>query len=595
MNILRDINLPNVFPLHRLASRIPPALIFWVCIAVLNALLFAPVYLFQRQEMAFFPWQAQDPLSWSNLTLQRANLDLFRLNLEFIFLVLLWYGFRPLRRTAFFFFIFAIYLLQLAYAVYEGFMRGFYLLAPDAYNDWPMIAKGTEFVTQSLHLSIFLYPGGLVLLLLVGWLLYALHKTLFSSSLADKLGRAHILALALILLAAGTASLKADVDLESPQAVLSSFTARLGGNITRSQATRMASQRFEFERLAPFYELTGSELAHKPNIYIIFIESYGSVLVKRDDFKAATDSLMPQLENLLEDDGWSVSSTLSKSPIWGGGSWIAYTSFLFGLGLESDYDFRQLLARYDQQQFPHLINYLKGQGYRSFSLDSSSSHLEEQRRKQLIRFFGMDEWLRFTDTPYEGPLYGWGPSMPDQYALNSALESIKARYGTPHVFFFITQNSHFPWNPLPELVTDWRSLNDIPAPEVESGTATHDEVRQRYLASIQYELNVLVDMIIKQGQEEDIFILIGDHQPARVARHEDGMDTPVHIISRDKDFTAAFEEYGFVDGLKINQTQASMHHAGFLSLIERIISQQYGVEGKSHPAYHPLGADLTVE
>jgi hypothetical protein len=204
----------------------------------------------------------------------------------------------------------------------------------------------------------------------------------------------------------------------------------------------------------------------------------------------------------------------------------------------------------------------------------------------------VDEWLRFGDIPYDGPLYGWGPSVPDQYVLNYSLERIKAETAGPYTLFFITQNSHYPWYPQPEFAADWRRLNETLEPDNSALSVPHEEMRARYLRSIELELEMLVDLILNQGGPDDIFIIIGDHQPARVARYADGWDTPLHIISRDAAFTAAFEPFGFVPGLLVGTIEPTMHHAGFYSLFSRILLQQYGPNGVSLPVYRPLGADI---
>jgi len=587
------VTAPQLARWSRIAARFPGWL-FWGSFWLLNWLLFAPIYLWQQPEMGFWPWSNLPAWAWAALLQQRENLDIFRVNLELSLLVLLWLSVKQLQRPRFFLIPATLYLLQLIYGIYEGFIRAFYQIEPNGYNDWPMLVRGTSYVAESLQLTAAVYLGGLFLLALAVTVLFAWHRLLFSPALAEWLPKRHTLALAGLILLAGLISAQADVTRGRPEAVVSSFAAKLRDNFSLAQTTRAETQPFALGRLAPFYEFTtGRELVYKPNIHIIFIESYGSVLYKRDDFQAAYTSLLPYLEKQLQQNGWSVHSTLSNAPTWGGGSWIAYTSFLFGLSLESDNDYRQLLAEYENRPFPHLVNFLRGQGYRSYRLTSSINELNDQEWQQLVRFFGVDEWLRFQDIPYSGPLYGWGPSLPDQYVLNYGLERIKANTAAPYTLFFITQNSHYPWQPLPEFVTDWRMLNETAEPE--GGLAVsvpHEELRRRYLASIEYQLEMLMDLIIRQGEEDDIFILIGDHQPARVARYSDGWDTPVHIISRDAVFTAAFERYDFVPGLLAGKIEPTIHHAGFYSLFSRILLQQYGHDGVSLPVYRPLGADI---
>lgn len=64
---------------------------------------------------------------------------------------------------------------------------------------------------------------------------------------------------------------------------------------------------------------------------LVFVESYGSVLYKRPDYALAYTALLDELQSALTADGWHTASALSEAPTWGGGSWMAYTSALFGL------------------------------------------------------------------------------------------------------------------------------------------------------------------------------------------------------------------------------------------------------------------------
>jgi hypothetical protein len=205
----------------------------------------------------------------------------------------------------------------------------------------------------------------------------------------------------------------------------------------------------------------------------------------------------------------------------------------------------------------------------------------------------VDEWLRFDDMNYQGPLYGWGPSPPDQYAIHFAQTYMNQDVDTPHVFFYITQNSHYPWTPLPEMAQSWETLNDLPpVPPPPTRRLPLDVMRRQYLASIQYEMTMLVDFITKQANDGDIFVIIGDHQPARVARYNDGWDTPVHIISKDESFIETFYEYGFVPGLKTKERKPTMNHEGFYSLFMRALLQNYGSNPDDLPVYMPEGVPL---
>ncbi len=582
--------------IQRLSNR-HPNLIFWGIFLLLNSLLFLPIYWFFRADISFWPWTTPFDTEQKNLLpglfLQRANLDIFRLNAELLFIVLLWRFVPLVRRGWVVLLIFFIYLGQLVYAVYEGFVRSYYLLDPVFYNDFFLFADGARYALHSLYLSPFLYVSGVVLVGLLVGLLFGLHRLLFAEVLTQRLSQAtqSILVGMGFLVLVPVVTFRGEVGL--PETAVSSFTAKVTQNVQLSRLARAEAERFDSQDLAPFYQFTEAKLQTKPNIYIIFLESYGSVLDKRPDFKPWYYVLLTTLTAQLEQNEWASASIRSTAPTWGGGSWFAYTSAMAGMRIDSHAQYLALFNRYNQEPFPHLFNYLRGQGYRSYWLSSNSDALNDIEWQRYKNFYGVDEWLQFADMQYDGPLYGWGPSPPDQYAIHFAQEYMQQAVDKPHVFFYITQNSHYPWSPLPDVADSWESLNDLPpvAPPA-SQRIPHQVLRQQYLASIQYEMTMLVDFITTEADEDDIFVIVGDHQPARIARYEDGWDTPVHILSKDAAFVEMFSEYGFVPGLKTQASGQSIHHEGFYSLFMRNLLGVYGVDPQQVPAYMPEGVPL---
>ena len=571
-----------------------PNVAFWGIFLLLNSLLFLPIYWFFRADMSFWPWsepfEAERASLLPALFLQRANLDIFRLNAELLFIVLVWWFVPLVRRGWVVGLVFLLYMGQLGYAVYEGFVRSYYLLDPVFYNDFFLFADGVRYVFHSLYLSPILYVGGVVLLALLVGLLFGLHRLLFAEVLTQRLSRATQSALLVmgVLVLVPMVTLKGAVGL--PETAVTSFTAKINQNIKLSRLAKAEAARFDSQDLAPFYVFTDAKLQQKPNIYVIFLESYGSVLYKRSDFRIPHKQMLETLTSQLEQNDWATASIRSSAPTWGGGSWLSYTSVLSGVRIDSHAQYLALFNHYTQKPFPHLFNYLRGQGYRSYWLSSNSDTLNEIEWQRYKKFYGVDEWLQFDDMAYEGPLYGWGPSPPDQYAIHFAHEYMKQDVENPHVFFYITQNSHYPWSPLPEVVDSWETLKDLPpaAPSA-SQRIPHEVLRHQYLASIEYELTMLVNFITTVANEEDIFVIIGDHQPARVARYGDGWDTPIHIIGKDVSFVESFYEVGFVSGLKTNGMPLDIRHEGFYSLFVHNLLQEYGVDAENLAVYRPEG------
>jgi hypothetical protein len=140
------------------------------------------------------------------------------------------------------------------------------------------------------------------------------------------------------------------------------------------------------------------------------------------------------------------------------------------------------------------------------------------------------------------------------------------------------------------LADDWRTLPTASQPPPPTERLSYDVLRQHYMAAVDYDLRAFVDFIVKQGDDNDLFVLIGDHQPARVARYSDGWDTPVHIISRNAALVDAFRPYAdFSYSLSTKDIEATLHHEGLYSLLMRVLLQQYGSDPTNIPAYEPGG------
>ncbi|HRJ43377.1 MAG TPA: hypothetical protein PL105_15940, partial [Caldilineaceae bacterium] len=117
----------------------------------------------------------------------------------------------------------------------------------------------------------------------------------------------------------------------------------------------------------------------------------------------------------------------------------------------------------------------------------------------------------------------------------------------------------------------------------------HEVRRQNYLNAVEYELRVLVDFILSEEAPNALFVLVGDHQPPRVSRKEDGWDTPIHIISRNQTLVNGLTQYGFEAGLDVTNLSPVLGHAGIHSLVARLLLENYGDRRLALPAYLPQG------
>lgn len=570
-------------------------LIFWVCFLALNSLLFLPLTLMNLGETAVFPFEpgalAHPRQALTSLFLWRENTDPFRLNLELVVLLALWVNVAWLRRGLFRWTMMGIYCVALLYYSYEGIMVSLYKVEPVFYNHYFMVRDGLGFLADHLHVSTALYAlvfGGVAVF--VALVVIAL-RTLADAGLPARLSRATRMGLTALAVACACVVVAYRGASADPRLVVSSLALKLEKNISASVALHQRVTGFDDSYIRRAYDYSRHHLARRPNIYLIFVESYGSVLYKRPDWKIAYPAMAAAVGERLTGAGFHVASALSEAPTWGGGSWMAYTSAIFGLRMDNHPHYLALLERYQTVRYPDLGAYLRSQGYYYTWITSISVELRESMWQQYQRFYGVDRWVRHRDLEYIGPHYGWGPAPPDQYVLAYVHEELLKEVNQPLFTFFITQNSHYPWDPLPEVVEDWRSLNVLPedgGPQP-SEALDHDETRRRYLASIEYSLDMLADFILARAHEDAIFILIGDHQPPRVSRRNDGYDTPIHIVARDARFIRGLAQYGFVPGMVVENPEPAMRHEGLYSLLVRHLVQHYGVRRDAAPPYLPEG------
>lgn len=589
-----------------------PDLIFWLCFVILNGLLFAPFFVagMESAGASSTPRIGEVGSSWFGIFGAAASASgLFHLSAELTVLVAVWVllarttGRKPAWYTRSHLWGWAlpfVYLLTLAYHIYEAVVRSVYQMEPNFANQYRFIVDGIGFLAEHVELSPGVYVTGVmgvVAFFAVGRLLFLGMAAAVRMGLNrwTQLGLAG--AVLMVLISAGIWGRA----LAAPDAPISSLAIKLGVNV---QASRVAQEQVALLRdanVVDAYDYADLRLGKRPNIMLVFVESYGSVLYKRPDYALAYTALLDELQSALTADGWHTASALSEAPTWGGGSWMAYTSALFGLRIAEHPQYLALLDRFDGQTYPSLGVFLRSQGYDFTWLSTVSQELKDDEWERYKRFYGVDEWLRYRDLAYDGPRYGWGPAPPDQYALHAVRERLQAQ-PDPYFLFFITQNSHYPWVPLPQMAADWHSLN-LPAPDPVVGdqdAIDHAVRRQNYMNAVDYELRMLTELILTD-RGDTIYVLVGDHQPPRVSRKEDGFETPIHIISRNPDFVAQFEQLGFSPGLTVpadaqGERAILMRHEGIYSLIMRTLMADYGLPpanlAANLPDFLPNGVQL---
>ncbi|MGC5307738.1 sulfatase-like hydrolase/transferase [Micromonospora zamorensis] len=282
------------------------------------------------------------------------------------------------------------------------------------------------------------------------------------------------------------------------------------------------------------------------NVVISFVESYGRDAVEDPEFAPQVGAVLDSGTSRLQAAGFAAQSGFLTSPTFGGGSWLAHDTLLSGLWIDNDQRHRTLLAS-DRMT-------LNG-AFRRASWQTVGVMPAVSRAWPEGSFFGYERFYDARALGYRGPKFSFG-TMPDQYTLSSwqRLEQAK-QDGNPVMTEIALVSSHAPWTPVPRLV-DWATVGDG---SIYRGTAGEEDERRRttaqiradYRQSIQYTLSTLVSYVQTYGDDDLVFIFLGDHQPAAVVTGENAShDVPITIITRDRAVLDRISGWGWQDGLK---------------------------------------------
>ena len=582
-------------------SRRPPTGLFWGLFCLLNFLLFLPVYLLNADSMSFLPshflWGEEAP--WWQGLLVRSNLDIFRLSGEWLLLVTLGALLTgsALGRRLWLWVAAPVYLFILIYQLYyAGSIR--------IYGQHPLIVNDLALAREVLPIYLDQLSGG-------SWLIYPLAALALLLAIAvgvvllrwfrGRLARMHGLplwgglALAWLLLLGG---------------------GWLGGKLdfrpdyfTFQWATPLVKQSLAMADMDKIEQLPGKliyrgydkmPLARKPDIYLLFIESYGRAAATKPWIRDDYARVIQQLSDSLQQAGWYSQSAYSEAPILGGKSWLSFTTVMTGVKIDNQLHFNDLLTLHPE--YPHLMRYLGEQGYGLYRMKTFSKQKASTEEAYALQdnFFGFDRWVKHEDIPYRGFEYDFHGGIPDQYALGYFRDEVVGDTTQPTFLFFITMASHVPWFPPPPVVSDWRQLDSITTDPYRiqiADTVTRrydrfmarleDKMAYRYLKAVCYDLRTVKEFILSHPRRDALFIVLGDHQPPALTYYGgDGLEVPVHLISRDSSLLAGFEAYGFQPGLEADTTlPAPLTHAGIYSMLMRELTGRYGQPGRARPVY----------
>jgi hypothetical protein len=583
---------------------------FWFALLFLNILLFLPQTIFYSGTVQLLPLPpVQGPRGWYDTLLfflRRENQDFFRLMVEYLTIIsVMFLSIRISYRKSIFFLLLSCYFFLFIYQIYDAIMILVFGESPILYNDL-LLLKGAFYLLVDITFTGKLLPmlGIIFLLLLIFSLIPFFFNTLaigleiWRNNWRVIYAGAGLWGFVLILtIWFGFTDYRPVVQWISPKIVKNVKTSLDLKNLLKSvQKSTIDSSYFSYEYL---------QLRKKPNIFLLMVESYGKILLDRDEIKPAYLSFIAGMEDSLRKKNWHMASNFSLSPIFGGRSWLSMGTLLTGTLIKDEAIYSYFINRV--KNFPHLIHFLNAQGYHTFALQPLNRIRPGYTLTSYEKFYQYKTYINFEDLDFDGPAFGFR-NIPDQYSLNYAYEKY-LRSATPPLFlFFLTVSSHSPWIDLPPYLEDWRNMKDQSRQRlVQKYSRTENKLResflshfsggiglQEYLQHMIYELRFIQDFILDKLSENSLVIIIGDHQPPITIDPDPDFRTPLHIISQDENLIRSFEDFGFTSGLVLNGDRtAGIRHEGFYSLLVHVLSSN-DMGKDAAPGYLENGIPLSI-
>ncbi len=301
----------------------------------------------------------------------------------------------------------------------------------------------------------------------------------------------------------------------------------------------------------PALHTPGAASGGRPDVYVVFVESYGAIAWQRPDIAQRLVESRAALAGAIARSGRSVVSAYVRSPTFGSGSWLAHASLLTGSEVRDGDDYARLLLR----PRPMLTDAFRRDGYRVLALMPGLRQAWPEGE-----YFRFDTIYGAASLGYRGPAFGWW-QIPDQFALArlEQLESVRrtaaAVSRAPRLVFFPTISSHTPFRPTPPYQPDWERVTG-PSPYGEEATRALAQSPEwtrlgpAYAESIAYAQRTLAGYIERRSGEPLVMMLLGDHQPpAAVSGEGASHDVPVHIVADRPEVLELLLARGFVTGL----------------------------------------------
>jgi hypothetical protein len=306
------------------------------------------------------------------------------------------------------------------------------------------------------------------------------------------------------------------------------------------------------------------------DIHLFIAESYGRTLLTNEAHRPLIQPVYQNVERQLLDAGYRVYSGFLKSPAYGGRSWLADSTLLTGIFVDSQHDYDQVINTTSR----NLTHILGDAGYHRILAAPGTYEAEDAWRA----FYAFDDYLLRYDFDYAGPFISFG-AMPDQYLMHRSYQAF-ADIKAPLFVNYVLVSSHVPFDRLPQYVDDWDALGDgsifnsLDLRLFDNNWLSGGEYPEGYVASIEYTLTSIATFITEIVADESLFLIVGDHQP-RVPISEPGstFSVPFHVVSRDSDLVEAFAAFGLTPGIVPDQP---LPHPGMDEFFTMLLTVAHG-------------------
>jgi len=264
------------------------------------------------------------------------------------------------------------------------------------------------------------------------------------------------------------------------------------------------------------------------DIHFFVIESYGSTLYSKEEYRDVILPLYRELEQAMGEDRWEIRSGLVRSPAFGGRSWLADASLLTGIQLENQALFDRTISQGTPAYF---LGFINQRGYRR-TYAAPGTYEAPQDWKQAYPF---ENYLLRYDFLYQGPFLSFG-AMSDQFFLDFVGRNILKPEEKDFVLYLMV-SSHVPFEVIPQYKEDWdfarggKEYQDGYVDYFSNNWLGGNELAQGYLAGIEYSLRTIFGYMERHLNNDGFILIIGDHQPRKpVSVPQAGYLVPFHIL-----------------------------------------------------------------